>query len=1097
MSTRTQNTDLLNLALPNVAPAEEDRMTYPKLKDEVLFPLLAGLPSDEDFSSVQSDSVLTFKTDKTYVRNVDGSSQNTSAYTISLDAAAAAMNVAIIRHNAATPPTITGATYAAGSYIPNADNYIVVTLLEKTNGTAPTRIVFQYGFGSGINLQAPNQNLPYVLSYDTTTKSWKPFSINGKTVRQYSASELGLSVDPIEVVYRDPFVFTSGNQSITYAHFGALIILDITTSSVSLNTDYANSTKESFWFDVLVYNPTRAANTAFITSSDGIVDNDESPLIGTFDAGQATITEHGVYTRFYIPNGGGSAGAKVWKSSYLMDSTNRRIVEKFRGAYADLSELANQVPNPETNDFAIVPGKLLVFDGSNWVSQFEGTAQSIYAGKYVQLDLSSTLFTAPPPVTNLDNYNTDSKLPNGLIDVIVGDTTWVGAEIVLPSLTDFTENATLAFRVSTTLTSGISYPFIQISSQALDSSPIDEEPQGWTLDSFKLGLDSTYAYIVFRSAGGVKWVVDYTINGTNLFAQDIATKTVIARVDTGTGPSSAVPFDTFMSSAVQNYNSAAEGDPIVKTATGIGAGTWPLGGSTQAPAQTIFGNAGNSQATATALSADQVAEILRFGSALGAANGDIIQSLGSKQFGFVTRRNLEKIRPVTLTEGTTVSWDYAAGNFAYLEISANAMIPDITNMEANEFAIIKWKVTADNAKLTLFPSTGYAYYGSIEEQPADSTTGTIFQATILKLGVGPDTWDVTIIEGGNAAANTAPTASVSLTGGINVGTNISGTYTYSDADSDAEGASVYSLRRYDTPGGAYGAGTEIHGGATSGIISSSTALIYTLDTPDQGKYIKLFVRPIAATGSTDGAWTASSEIGPIGAALANSPEYSFLTSTFLTPQNAFSTSAYTKTFPTALSLGTPGTNRKHMVAVSYMRTGSAGSTSVGATTLTVGGVSYDLIAKDYRANGDQPGLAIFQCLEASIPTSGTLDVITGFDFTPQDIRVEHFLFTDAAQVAAGSVPFSVFDWNSAFTTIDVPAVTTANSGVLFQQVCLSGTSFPITATDGQTQRRTGYSSGTYNGTYTNYVTGSGGKNARLASSPGSTGVTVLLYLESV
>lgn len=74
-----------------------------------------------------------------------------------------------------------------------------------------------------------------------------------------------------------------------------------------------------------------------------------------------------------------------------------------------------------------------------------------------------------------------------------------------------------------------------------------------------------------------------------------------------------------------------------------------------------------------------------------------------------------------------------------------------------------------------------------------------------------------------------------------VGDVLTGTYTYSDADADPEGASSYQWYQ-DTD--------SVTGGETA--ISSATSVNYTVTISDCGKYLKFGVTPAAATGSSPG-----------------------------------------------------------------------------------------------------------------------------------------------------------------------------------------------------------------------------------------------------
>ncbi|MBW8323790.1 MAG: hypothetical protein K0M50_03405 [Prolixibacteraceae bacterium] len=90
--------------------------------------------------------------------------------------------------------------------------------------------------------------------------------------------------------------------------------------------------------------------------------------------------------------------------------------------------------------------------------------------------------------------------------------------------------------------------------------------------------------------------------------------------------------------------------------------------------------------------------------------------------------------------------------------------------------------------------------------------------------------------------NLAPVASVvTQTGSLNVGAVLTGSYTYTDADSDPQGTSTFKWYRSDNSNGA---------GATE--ISGATNTTYTLTSGDAGKYIGFAVTPVASSGITTG-----------------------------------------------------------------------------------------------------------------------------------------------------------------------------------------------------------------------------------------------------
>ncbi|MCA0447187.1 MAG: T9SS type A sorting domain-containing protein [Bacteroidetes bacterium] len=134
-------------------------------------------------------------------------------------------------------------------------------------------------------------------------------------------------------------------------------------------------------------------------------------------------------------------------------------------------------------------------------------------------------------------------------------------------------------------------------------------------------------------------------------------------------------------------------------------------------------------------------------------------------------------------------------------------------------------------------------------------------------GIGDGTGDDIIVTGSTsvAPANTAPTASsVSFSGTLNVGQLLTGSYTYSDSESDVQGTSTFRWMRSDD-----GSGTN------KAAIGGATSLTYTLVSGDNGKHISFEVTPVATTGVTTGTAVESSLQGPI----ANPTTVQFSTAT--------------------------------------------------------------------------------------------------------------------------------------------------------------------------------------------------------------------------
>jgi gliding motility-associated-like protein len=105
--------------------------------------------------------------------------------------------------------------------------------------------------------------------------------------------------------------------------------------------------------------------------------------------------------------------------------------------------------------------------------------------------------------------------------------------------------------------------------------------------------------------------------------------------------------------------------------------------------------------------------------------------------------------------------------------------------------------------------------------------------------------------------NDAPIASAVVnTGTLTVGQTLTGTYTYADAENNAESGSTYTWYRSDD-----------NSGTNKVAITSANSTTYTLVTADAGKYISFEVAP--RDGSTNGTAVESTRRGPIVAAEAD------------------------------------------------------------------------------------------------------------------------------------------------------------------------------------------------------------------------------------
>lgn len=115
-------------------------------------------------------------------------------------------------------------------------------------------------------------------------------------------------------------------------------------------------------------------------------------------------------------------------------------------------------------------------------------------------------------------------------------------------------------------------------------------------------------------------------------------------------------------------------------------------------------------------------------------------------------------------------------------------------------------------------------------------------------------------------ANVAPTVSgVSLTGTLQVGTALSGSYTYQDNDGDLEnttgtGSHYRYVRSTDNSLSTLGDNSDLTSGATGG---AGTTTAYTPVNGDVGGYLFYCVTPAASSGTTPGTEVCSAALGPV------------------------------------------------------------------------------------------------------------------------------------------------------------------------------------------------------------------------------------------
>ena len=242
---------------------------------------------------------------------------------------------------------------------------------------------------------------------------------------------------------------------------------------------------------------------------------------------------------------------------------------------------------------------------------------------------------------------------------------------------------------------------------------------------------------------------------------------------------------------------------------------------------------------------------------------------------------------------------------------------------------------------------------------ADQGTSIVFKVTpVAQTGATPGAAVASAAVGPVGVANSAPVASrVSITGVAKVGQTLTGKYTYGDADSDPEGASIYAWLRNGSP------------------ISGATGLTYTLVTADQGTSIVFKVTPVAQTGATPGATVASAAVGPVG--VANSaPVASGVSITGVAKVGQTLTGKYT--------YGDADSDPEGASIYGWLRNGSpiSGATGLTYTLVTADqGTSIVFKVTPVAQTGATPGAAVASAAVGPVGVANSVPVASGVSIT--------------------------------------------------------------------------------------------------------------------
>lgn len=252
------------------------------------------------------------------------------------------------------------------------------------------------------------------------------------------------------------------------------------------------------------------------------------------------------------------------------------------------------------------------------------------------------------------------------------------------------------------------------------------------------------------------------------------------------------------------------------------------------------------------------------------------------------------------------------------------------------------------------------------------TTGSSDNFTFfcIKRGTGTQYFSSIVI---TYETNSPPVASsVAISGTLNVGQTLTGSYTYTDADSDAQGTSTYQWYRADDASG------------TNGVaISGATNATYTLTAADNGKHVRFGVTPVAATGTSPGAQAFSSwqlvNSFPVATNVAVTGVYTegqTLTASFDYDDADYDDEG-TSTFQWYRADDASGTNS---IAIS-----GATNSTYELTTADIGKFIRVRVTP-VAITGSNPGVAVFSAYggpvtDASTPTISVVQTLAAFDET--------------------------------------------------------------------------------------------------------------------
>jgi len=208
----------------------------------------------------------------------------------------------------------------------------------------------------------------------------------------------------------------------------------------------------------------------------------------------------------------------------------------------------------------------------------------------------------------------------------------------------------------------------------------------------------------------------------------------------------------------------------------------------------------------------------------------------------------EKDKPKTLAVVETMP----VTEFTTTTADVEGEITDDGNLEITESGFVYSNIvstpTIADSKVTV-----EAVDGVLSTTLTELASGTLYRVRAYAVNSkGTAYGEVEIFTTGNAA----PTASaLSITGDVEANKTITASYTYADAEGDAQGTSTFKWYRATS---ATGTGEAVIDGATSNT--------YLIKAEDEGKFIKFSFTPKATSGNLMGTEVSSTYVGAVGEA---------------------------------------------------------------------------------------------------------------------------------------------------------------------------------------------------------------------------------------